>query len=526
MINCGFFDSVNRDRLYRADEMCRPYELLVSNGVFATPSGTPSTYLQVISNSDMTVTVKAGRGIFKDKWFILDEDMTIEIDDAEVTLDRIDSIVVRVDTSEDVRAGTIELKKGVPATEPSAPAITRTEDVYEYRLADITVQAQATSILQRSIRDMRGSSDCPWVTSLIQQVDTSTLMSQWQDAYDQFYTDSDDRFDELYNDTSDAFDALMERIESTVATQTLIRRFTSRYVSTYASETVIPINITQYTDVLDVLEVYINGLLLSEGVDYTLATTPASTITLTQAIDAGTVVQFVVFKSVDGSQAETVVSEVDQIDHELDITRITSEDGGVKLTVSDTTLNILDAFVIAGIGARTVLSSDGVQGAPTSGAIRYIGQMTDAQNGWIMAFAYDGSMYSNTITAGVWAGWRAIYEVSPTALWTGSDVMGASSSVIPSKTLSACAHGWILVWGDATDNADTVTVTVPKRDGTGASWTGASMLAVVPAGVDEQGGYSACVKRVSVYNDRLTGFVGNEATAFGQNVVLKRIYEY
>ena len=39
---CGFFNSINGDRKYNAEEMNNPYHRIVSNGVFAKPDETPS----------------------------------------------------------------------------------------------------------------------------------------------------------------------------------------------------------------------------------------------------------------------------------------------------------------------------------------------------------------------------------------------------------------------------------------------------------------------------------------------------
>ncbi len=36
-VEAGFFDAINRDRLYSAEDMNRPYVKLISDGVFATP---------------------------------------------------------------------------------------------------------------------------------------------------------------------------------------------------------------------------------------------------------------------------------------------------------------------------------------------------------------------------------------------------------------------------------------------------------------------------------------------------------
>ena len=47
--------------------------------------------------------------------------------------------------------------------------------------------AAAVSITGGVITDRRGSSDCPWITSLIYQVDTSTLYDQWAAAYEEYF---------------------------------------------------------------------------------------------------------------------------------------------------------------------------------------------------------------------------------------------------------------------------------------------------------------------------------------------------
>lgn len=159
-IRCGFFNSINQDRLYQADEMTRPYELLVSNGVFATQQGTPSNQLQVYAEIGMSIRVKAGRGIFFDKWFLSDSDIVLSLDFAEPTLSRIDSVVVKVDKNEAVRAASIYIKKGTPRSTPTPPEMTRDEYIHEYRLADITVTPNMNTVSQSSIRTL---AECPIV---------------------------------------------------------------------------------------------------------------------------------------------------------------------------------------------------------------------------------------------------------------------------------------------------------------------------------------------------------------------------
>lgn len=599
-IKCGFFNSINKDRLYTAEEMTRPYELLVSNGVFATPKGTPSDYLQVYASEGMNLTVKAGRGIFADKWFLLDGDMAISLESAEVTLNRIDSIVVRVDSSEAVRAASIVIKKGVPASNPAPPEVTRASLIKEYRLANILISAGATTIQQMNITDTRGSADCGWVTSLIEQVDTSTLYIQWQDAFDAWFKD----------------------VKETLSTSTLIRSYTSYYVTSAQNESVIPINISQFNYNLDILQVYINGLMLIRDVEYTSDNN--DTITLTDPVDAGTPVSFVVYKSVDGSDAETVVQQVYALQNIVESTKLTSNSGGVKrsitsgdllttfksmgvgfhtilasntvtnipkagqyyrcfghitdlpygwiiaiggdnkayinfatgetswtgwneltnstqitndtggtkISITDTTKNVLTEFANAGTGFHTIYTVAGVQGTPATGAFRYQGHLTGTGNGWLMAFQANGSIYANYLVGGAWKGWKIVYDSNPSALWTGASFMNETANIAPSKKLSECAHGWVLVWSDYDDETgtanqyDNVTTIVPKLNGVENDWNGSSLLCMLPTDVTAEGVATTCVKRLYIYDDHITGYVGNNVGASARDVVLRAIYEY
>ena len=63
-VKFGFFNSVNHDRQYDADDISNYYLKLISNGVFATPSDN----MQVQASQNMTVQVNAGWGFINRKW--------------------------------------------------------------------------------------------------------------------------------------------------------------------------------------------------------------------------------------------------------------------------------------------------------------------------------------------------------------------------------------------------------------------------------------------------------------------------
>ena len=198
-VNAGFFNAINNDRTYSADDMNRPYRKLISNVVFATSKGTASNELQVFSaDSGMNVIVSKGDAIIGDKWFENPSDLIITISQNSELTSRIDSIIAQIDRTQSGRLGAIIYRQGNASSNPVHPNINTEEDIFELRLADIIVSPSCVKITQDLITDSRGSSECPWITSLIKQVDTSTLYAQWQAAYKKYYEEQGQEFDEWF----------------------------------------------------------------------------------------------------------------------------------------------------------------------------------------------------------------------------------------------------------------------------------------------------------------------------------------
>lgn len=482
------------------------------NGVFATQQGTPSNYLQVFPSSGLNILIKAGRGIFFNKWFLSDSDMTLSVDAAEPTLSRIDAVIVKVDKSENVRAASIYIKKGTPSSSPMPPEIVRTDYIHEYRLANITLAPSAVTITQANIEDTRGKEDCGWVTGLLQQLDTSTLYEQWQAGFDEWF----------------------QNVKETLSTATLISSFNSYYVTAEQDETTIPIQIEQYNQNLDILQVYINGLMLIKDVEYTV--TDNEYVELTEGVDPLTPVSFVVYKSVDGSAAETVVSQVTELQNTVNTVRITSPTGAVKRSIFSG--DLLSTFKSLGVGFHTMLASDAVTGTPTSGQYwRCFGHMTDLPYGWIVAISGQGKAYINFANGATsWTGWKELSNpsVESNPLWRveNGQFPTAATNITPSKPLSECEHGWTLVWSgydDASKVARDVyvqTTQIPKKSYKNANWNGEPMtIPLVYSYVNETDVTNICQKTIYIYNDHISG--GQTASTGKQrNLVLRAIYEY
>lgn len=320
-VHCGFFDAINSDRTYSADEMNRPYKRVISNGVFATPQGTRSTDLQVVASSGMNIICKKGEGLFGDKWFENPSGIAITVPSNTGTVPRIDSVLVQVDTRTSGRVGNIVYRTGTPASYPVPPAINQTEGVVEYRLANIRVNAGVSAITQSMITDRRGSSDCPWVTSLIYQVDTSTLYDQWAAAYAEYFEEEKEIWDAWYEQLTEELDVTTNivKLTNTVTTTSPIDN--------------IPIGL-DYNHNTDILEVFINGLRAVEGTQYVV--NDDTSITLEKQLQEDQTVVFVVLKSVisgDISSIEAILQNLND--------RINAVAGGTP-TVVDSMYEMTD----------------------------------------------------------------------------------------------------------------------------------------------------------------------------------------
>lgn len=177
----GFFNSINGDRRYLAQNFASYFASFIGNGVFPNPSNG----LQVYASTNMNVTVKSGRAWINGYDFINDSDYNLIIERADGVLNRIDRIVVRLDLS--LRQITIEIKKGTFASSPVAPTLQRDSVIHELGIADVYVGKGVTTISQSYITDLRLNSNyCGIVAGVVEQIDTSSVFNQYQDWFNTY----------------------------------------------------------------------------------------------------------------------------------------------------------------------------------------------------------------------------------------------------------------------------------------------------------------------------------------------------
>ena len=180
----GFFNSINGDRLYNADQMSKIFEGLITDGVYESVGDK----LAVQPNSGMTIQIATGRGWFNKRWVDNTTPYAITLEASDVTLNRYAAVCIKVDTSDSVRSAEPYIKYSDFASEPVKPTVERTETLNEYCLGYVFIGAGVTEITAEHIEDTRGDESlCGWVTGLIEQLSTATLFTQWESMFNNWF---------------------------------------------------------------------------------------------------------------------------------------------------------------------------------------------------------------------------------------------------------------------------------------------------------------------------------------------------
>ena len=189
----GFFNSVEGDREYNAEQISKAFQGLISNGVFQSVGNR----LAVKPNGGMNIVIDTGRGWFADRWVYNDSEYPLTLESSDVLYNRYAAVVVKVDLSDESRTAEPYIKYGEKGTAPAKPTMESTELVQEFCLAYIYMKSGVTEITAADIEDTRFDTNlCGWVTGLITQLDTTTLYRQWESVFYNWFNSLTDYLDE------------------------------------------------------------------------------------------------------------------------------------------------------------------------------------------------------------------------------------------------------------------------------------------------------------------------------------------
>ena len=206
-VTSGFFNSLNHDRRYNAQQMSAIFDGIINDGVFANIG----VAFAVSADVGTTINVGKGKAWFNSAWVYNDALLPIVLEGSETVLDRIDAIVIEVDHSQEVRSGDIKIVKGTPSNENTQrPAMVHTDNKHQYPIAYIFRGRSSTAITQADITNMVGTSSCPYITGILQVQNIDNIVAQWEDQWNQWYTktvtEADNVSAELLADMKSEFD--------------------------------------------------------------------------------------------------------------------------------------------------------------------------------------------------------------------------------------------------------------------------------------------------------------------------------
>lgn len=161
-IYSGFYDSVNKDRLYSADDMNRPYKSIVTEGIFDVNDG-----FAVTPAGGMALTVAGGRALLGERW-IDSSEIQITVPANAAMYSRGDTVILQINETTSIRGGRIVYRTGVADGSGEYPGIVIGNDnIHELVLAYVLVGANATAISASNITDKRGSIQCPYCKLIV-----------------------------------------------------------------------------------------------------------------------------------------------------------------------------------------------------------------------------------------------------------------------------------------------------------------------------------------------------------------------
>ncbi len=183
----AFFPSENKDRVVSSSQFAGFLSQFFTTGVF-------NNGLKVEKGDGMSIIIKSGYALINGYFYHNDSDLRISISSPHESLNRIDNIVIRLShTDRSIHAFVVN---GVPNSNAYAPALTRTIDTYEIRLATITVEKGTNSIDTSMITDCRfDDNDCGIVMGAVEQIDTTEVFNQYKEYFNNWFKNLKNQLD-------------------------------------------------------------------------------------------------------------------------------------------------------------------------------------------------------------------------------------------------------------------------------------------------------------------------------------------
>lgn len=179
----GFYNSMDGDRKYNATQVSQLFDGIITDGVFSTIGEMFAT----VPGEGLSVIVKTGRAWFNHTWTLNDSAMVLSLDNPDITLARIDAVVLQIREDDAYRDNKIIIVKGTPSSNPQRPSLTNTTKFHQYPLSYVKVAGAATTIKTADITNVVGTTT-PYVTGILRQQSIADIFNQWQGEFEAWFS--------------------------------------------------------------------------------------------------------------------------------------------------------------------------------------------------------------------------------------------------------------------------------------------------------------------------------------------------
>lgn len=183
-IKSGFFNSLNHDRVYDADDINAIFDGIITDGVF----GNIGSKFTVTPGGGMSVNVGTGKARFHQIFVENDANLVLQISQSDVLLNRIDIVAIRVDKTVNGRLGNIVIVKGSPSQNPVAPVLSSDNQIWEMPIAYINIKANADVINSSDIQYLVGRNSTPLITAPMQTINLESYVSYLENQFIEWFS--------------------------------------------------------------------------------------------------------------------------------------------------------------------------------------------------------------------------------------------------------------------------------------------------------------------------------------------------
>ena len=178
-----FFNSAAGDpRTYQAADFAQYFGNVLTSGILSL-DGQIGLRVQA-DGTDMRSYVEPGKAIIKGYAYENDANEYLVHDLPEVTNNRIDRVVLRLDLRNQNRFIKVFVKTGTADASPVPPALQRDNFVYELSLAQILIRANTSTINPADVTDERLNEQLAGIVNSLITVPTQQFQDDWDAWFD------------------------------------------------------------------------------------------------------------------------------------------------------------------------------------------------------------------------------------------------------------------------------------------------------------------------------------------------------